>query len=428
MDATSSLVRKISVNMVSPIKVNFRLKYISLQDRLITEYNSKDPIELWESCLKKSHLIPGRKDYLLVNFITIFFLSLNAVRYLYLLSVIDHNKRIEFGSVFYPFGVGGVVIYMAAAMVSLECLLCRLLLLFKGWKEKKKGKLLFFFNIPNTDYLNSYHKASFMKRMKLTYYLVKVTFTATNYSSDIISLLSTIYCMIKEPLVSDKIIWMLWLVCQAFVTYTATHIFIILGLWFIQKEFLDFQVKQLIESVQKQEVKSSSQSKQSHKSIAKTAAPSMNSFDRLFATYIDIVNEIKKFNQMSKIIIFVLTFCSTAVNTSMIYGAMKTQQALFLFLSVILSVTSLYPLWVATSLSLKSRELYQHLNRRITVSFVSNNSSLKDLFLMREVLRNSKRTLSLQTSDGCLYEPHLFLEYVVSTVSMFLMLVQFLER
>lgn len=389
------------LGLVLSIESNFRSRYTVIKDRAKELYNSEDPVLLWYTFLRKYSLIPGGKDHGLKNWLIIAYLTINTIRYLYLLTVKDKDSFVMFGSVFYPFGVGGVVIYIAAAMTSLESLVCRCFLY-----RQEKG--LAFFVIPNGEDLNPLSREKFLKRAKAAYYLTKTAFTSTNYSSNLITLLSTIYCISKESDWLLKLLWFFWFVCQAMVTYTATHIFIILGLWFIQKDYLDQELQELVSSVN-----------QEHQTRFGKKGFSMN---YVSAKYTRIRQKVSDFNKVSKVIIFMLTFCSTAVNTSLIYGAMKTQHAIFQFLSVMLSVTSLYPLWVATSLSLESRDLSKELLRRRHQTY-----SVKSFMQIRNILKNCLQSLSLKTLDGHFYEPRLFCNYVVSSVSMFLMLVDFVE-
>jgi hypothetical protein len=378
-------------------------------NRTKSYFNADNSIRLWRTFLKQYYLIPETKSYELRNWAIILFLLPNVLRYLYLLSITDKNEFFLFGSVFYPFGIGGIIVYMAAAMVSLESLVCRTFLMSVGKKQHDKDKEFFFFTIPNGNDLHAVNREIFLTRTKLAYFMTKTALISTNYSSNMITLLSTIYCISQESLWHLKFLWLFWLACQAVVTYTATHIFIILGLWFIQQDYLNQQLKELVSSVNRPQ--------RTHKGWKYITMEDINH------NYTRILRSTSSFNQVSKVIIFFLTVCSTATNTSMLYGAMKTHQALFLFLSAILSITSLYPLWVATSLSLKARDLVKELNRKRSLVV----QSTFDLIYARNIIKNC-RDLSLRTLDGLLYEPSLFFEYVVSTVSLLLMLVEFVEN
>lgn len=390
-------------------------KAVATSNRFVNVVDTKDAYQQWHEYLNKYSLFPGKKKkenqrHFLISMAIIIFLSVNAVRYIGLLFITNPKQFVMFGSVFYPLGKGGIVIYVAAAMSCLQALLYRIVFL---WMEKcspSPWNLLSDFHVVDLHrckYSSSRMKVEsrFHRKMYAVLWIVKYAVQSTNICSDMITLITTLMAISKER---DYVLpWLLWNFNQWLVTYTATDMTIVCGVWYVSNCSLKHQVTELLKLLD---------------AMAEGKAVAVR---LLLSNYARISRNIDHFNKSSKMILLILTVCSTSLNASIVYGTMITHQIGFIVISITLTCQVLFLLEAATALSKKGQLVNQKLHNLLIAR--SSSLSVRDKKLIMELMENSLETICLRDINDEPLTPLSFVNYVTDSIFFFLMFVEFIE-
>jgi hypothetical protein len=336
--------------------------------------------------------------------------------------------KIRHGTLFYCLGFGGKVLLIPAACVILQSGLTRVLF----WWKEKNNRLQFlvdFVNFKTSEIMTIEVKESFIWKLRM-YYIISTKSSYLSFvSSVIITIMMGIYSAYPNPTMTNCIIWAIWTIHQVILIWFVVPDFMILGsFWFILRTHVLLLTKQVF--VELEELRKNSQSKQ----FKKRNAVINKYFQRWYQRYQAVKRVLRDFDDFSKTFLLILNSTSSIMSSAFLFAILQTDQIIIRFLLtpilICFTTTVMFLLFTATSISSLGKCLYKSLNQS-TVRLqqelsIENRVLLK--YLIEETGNQRYPGISLKTVSGTPYESMSFAEFVVSFITLFLIMIDFLHQ
>jgi hypothetical protein len=394
--------------------------------RWLSNFYDDDPKKNWEHALQSIFIIGGsfedvadgvsnasanRKS--MVYFI---FTILQVVRFIILI-VLNHDDTDSeylymFGSIYYPLGEGGRVTYIALAFAMTEMVIFR----WTFMTSHKKGRLTFMKDMVSDQILHGRFKEKFDKLFQKAYILFRSGTSVILYFGILDSMIMGVVCASKETNPLGMGLWIFWCLVQCMVIKAFTNMIFVTGFWYSSVLHLKIQLDQLRHQLRLTQESSDKYLTNFH-------------FIHIRNHYKNISDKIQEYNKTSRYLILGFNYCSAPTNCALFYAAMKTESFFSLFFIVVGCVTvsqSVFLLSTATLINDQSKKMFSVLNS----VFVDKKHLLslmkrKQLKRMIEDSSSDSTPVTLRTFEGAAIKPENFLAYVLSSFTLFILLVDF---
>ena len=156
--------------------------------------------------------------------------------------------------------------------------------------------------------------------------------------------------------------------------------------------------------------------------------------DIWFDRYSALSEILYNFDCFSRSILFVLTLTYSPATAGILYSILKTDDRLISYMLVPIFInfsgTALILLSSATSINAQGKRLYIKLNKSFVVfqGLINKTQTMKLKTLIEETGSDRYPSVSLTTLGGTPYDSMSFAAFVVSFVSLFIMMFEFLHQ
>ena len=369
------------------------------------------------------------------NLFIILFLIVQAVRYTVILSFdifmkADLETRNTWGSIYYFMGVGEKILFSASFTTTLQSLWIRMLC----WYKERNNDLHFLRDIEDyklennkTPSLTGKFRKEFLSMAQGRIKKIKarrcflLTLLATSFYT-----FTALYCISLEESFSFKryIFWMFY----SFLTWihirvTVVMVFTISGLWHISRYHCQLLTKQLIQKLERI----------IHRLNGQHLKETTNELKHFIQMFKDCQERIKQFNRFSKHLVTCIAVSSSLITSLFILTVIRSESAtasrIFFPATCIMSFEPLVVMATSTSLHSLSRELHQRLNdcfiRLHRRSFIRQRMAIRSL--IKDVSNPRTNSITLVHADNSACCPIVFLQFIGSTVTLFIMLLEFVD-
>ena len=303
---------------------------------------------------------------------------------------------------------------------------------FLFWIREKNGNLEFldnFLGFGSSPLLNLDEKLKFGKRLHQFLAISRLLGRIPTISALIITVLMGIASIYEDPSVIKVIVWTFWVILQCITAYYAIIDSIIFGcFWFVCQTHIQLIIMEISrELVEMQERMILSR---------RIIGPSKLSrrlriwYQRYESTRIIL----KSFDDFSHTFLFILTSTSSALCSGLLFAVLRTEsiaiQILFIPIYVGLTLNAVFLLGSATVTSSQGKVLYRIINK--TFVHVQGMLMMRDRLMLKMMMEDTGShrfpAVSLSTVGGTPYDSMSFAAFVVSYVTLFLMMYDFLEQ
>ena len=389
-----------------------------------------DPVKEWDNFLSSSILIEpftGRtesqdevKRRKLKSWAIIILMFLEFVHYfsmIFLEEDTPEETTTRWGAAFHALGFTGRVICISGSCVIFQSAFLRLV--YRVLDDKRKLNFLQdFANLRTHEY------------KKLHYFALanKVTRRMIVSIAYIVTIASGVFAVYKNASVTNIVIWSLWTFFHCLACYFSAGDHITLGIfWFVCRSYVGQLISEITTEFQQIKV-SFYQSSNRTRSIRLHD----KQLCRWFKKYKKVQKILGNFDHFSQYYLFIFTVISSTFNASVLYGALATDvwfiSYLLLNAFLVFVIQGIIQLYGATVINSMGQSLYREANSLYV--FIQSEVSLKHKFMLRSVAEDtgSNQCISLTTIGSIPYDATCFAEYVVSFVTMFLMMYDFLDE
>ena len=369
------------------------------------------------------------------NLLVILFLVVQTARYAVILSFdifmeADLEMRNTFGSIYYFMGVGEKILFSASFTTTLQSLWIRMLCLYK----EENNDLHFLRDIHDyrldnheTPLLTGKFREEFLSMAQGRIKKIKARrcFLLTLLASSFYTF-TALYCISLEKSFSFKryIFWIFY----SFLTWihirvTVVMVFTISGLWHISRYHCQLLTKQLIQELERI----------IHRLNWVYLKESTDEFKKFMKMFKDCQERIKQFNRFSKHFVTCIAVSSSFITSLFMLTVIRSESAtasrIFFPAACIMSFEPLSVMATSTSLYSLSMKMYQRLNdcfiRLHWRSFIRQRMAIRSL--IKDVSNPQTNSLTLVHRDNTACRPIVFLQFIGSGVTLFILLLEFVD-
>lgn len=419
----------------------FLHKSLSIQS---LELGKVDPVQAWDDCLIQRYCLSMSfyrdtehldKDTIFRNkmkgrFIAVWIacFSLKCFQNWFIPVDASHDLKTASGALFHAFGLAGKVLNIPAASVCCQIGLLRFLFIYR--EGKRNLAFLQDLALFRSRNLLSQDKKEFIAKRLLQYYSVVNLLSNIQIAiCCIITIIYGLYSAYPDPVVIKVIAWTMHTAIQCLTIYYVIPDLLIIGfLWFVSKTHVSIAIRQISEELDILTFHDFNQRK-------RVNLPQLRrSLDIWFNRYTALSMIVQNFDHFSQSMLFILTLTYTPATAGQLYSILKNDDQLTTYMLVPMFVsfsgTALILLSAATSISAQGKRLYIKLNKSFLVfqGLINKTQTIKLKALIEETGCDRYPSVSLTTLGGTPYDSMSFAAFIVSFVSLFLMMFDFLHQ
>jgi len=405
------------------------MSFISRLEKLLNGYfifsTSFSKLSLGNSVLKRQ----------LISLVIIMFLVLQVFRLLFLelLDLViesDASVRRGWGSLYYFIGIGEKILYGATITNCIQAIILRSHCFIKEFKRD-------LFILQDMDAYNNFElETSCEVQLRFEHFAQRKVAEVARRLKTMFSLAILIIGSggVASILSEDSItvyhccIWIFWVAVQFFTNHTAVGGTLVISiLWHLGRYHCELLVNEII--MKMENIVSQIQSKKTtHRTVKE-----LNEFFREFSTAKD---HIDNFNRFSCVFISTFLLTSTVASSCILLSSWRTKSKAFSYvLNIFFIGFAIEPMSVMSSsyhLHTKSMELYRVMNACFVGLMPFNRRSLRLRLTLRKLIKHTgdlkRNSLTLKASDGSPCTPLVFVKFIGSAVSFFMLMVTFIHK
>ena len=403
-----------------------------------------DPVQEWDDCLTQRYYLSksfygtsedADEDTIFQNrvkglIITVWIVcySLKCFENCFIPLDASHDLKTVSGALFHSLGLPGKVLLIVATSVCVQAASFRSMLMYR----ETRNDLMFLQDLASlrsNNILSHDKKRIFAKRLLQYYSFVKVIGKTTTSIALIITTLFGIYSAYPDPTVIKVIAWTVHTVVQSFAAYHVIPDMLFIGLlWYVSKTHVSIVTRQVSEEL---EILTSHVFYQRRR----LNLPRLRRcLDIWFDRYAALSKILQNFNHFSQSFLFILTLTYTPAAAGLLYSILKTDERFIAYMLIPMFIsfasTASILLSSATSINARGKRLYVELNKSFVMfqGLVNKTQTIKLKNLIEEVGSDRYPSVSLTTLGRTPYDSMSFAAFVVSFVSLFLMMFDFMHQ
>jgi hypothetical protein len=366
------------------------------------------------------------------NFAVAFFLCLSTLKFIDNCFV-DLNAPYELkmyhGALFHSLGFAGKVLLIVATSAILQSAFYRLLF----WHREKKNRLEFledFVNFEASDIITEEVKESFFSQLRMYYVISTRAGYASCGSSVTLTIVIAMFSAYPNLTITNCIIWGAWTFPQIILAWFVVPDIMILGsFWFILRTHVLLLTKQVLSELNV--FRNTCQSKQLKQ---KNDASINKHFKMWHFRYMTVKRVLHDFDVFSQTFLFIANSTSSIMSAAFLFAMLKSDEIFIKLLLtpglISITATVMLLLFSATSISSMGKRLYKTLNHT-TVTLQQeltreNRIALK--YLIQDTGNQRCPGVSLKMISGVVCHSLSFAEFVVSFITLFLMMFDLLHQ
>ena len=405
-----------------------------------------DPVQEWDDCLTQRYYLSKSfyktsedadedEDTIFQNrvkglFITVLIAcySLKCFENCFIPLDASHDLKTVSGALFHSLGLAGKVLLIVATSVCAQAATFRSMLMYRETRDDLTF-LQDLASLRSRSLLSHDKKKFFTKRLLQYYSFVKVIREITTPIPLIITTMFGIYSAYPDPTVIKVIAWTVHTVVQMVAAYYVIPDLLIIGLlWYGSKSHVSIVIRQVSEEL---EILTSHVFYQRRRLDLSRLRRCL---DIWFDRYTALSKILLNFDHFSQSILFILTLTYTPAAAGVLYATLKTNERLIAYMLIPMFIsfasTASILLSSATSINATGKRLYVKLNKSFVVfqGLINKTQTMKLKILIEEVGSDRYPSVSLTTLGRTPYDSMSFAAFVVSFISLFLIMFDFMHQ
>ena len=365
------------------------------------------------------------------NLIIAVFVVLSSFKYLDNLFVnmdASYDVKLRHGAMFHSLGFGGKVLLIAASCCVSQSGLFRILF----WSREKKNQVQFltdFSSFQLSSILTNDVKQSFSWKMNMYHRLASVAANISSLLSICVTIIMGVHAAYPSPTLINITIWTVWVVLQNILIYFVIPDLMILGcFWFVMRIHVKMTVKQIVS-----ELHDIRQNKQYSRN-RKLRDNYNHHFGIWFSRYNFMRSILVAFDDFSKYFMLSVSSTSSIMCSAFLFGLLMTDDILVKIMLIPMAIFFTTYAVVLMSAATSINSLGKTLHKELNTVFVRHQHklSIEHKTLLNQLIEHTGNerypSVSLMTVNGTPFESTSFATFIVSFITLFLMMFDFLHQ
>ena len=382
-----------------------------------------------ETIVSQEELEKKRKRNLIIA-LFVFFMSFRFLDNWFIDIDAPYDVKVRHGAMFHALGFGGKVLLIVAVCCVAQPGLFRLLF----WTREKNNRLRFlgdFSSFTSSFILRTDTKQSFAWKIKMYYSVASFAGSFGFVVAILFSSLIGVYAAFPDPTAINIMIWVFWVALNIVICYFILPDLMILGcFWFVMRTHVKLVVEEIL--LELQGIRTNEQNFHNNRSTSDAL------FNRYLRTWISRYNSMIRilldFDDFSKNFMFVVSSTSSVMCSAFLFGILMTGD---IVMKCILTpnffsftANAMILMSAATSINSLGKTMYKELNT-VFVRY-QHKLSIEHKVLLKQLIEDTGNerypSVSLITANGTPFESMSFAAFIVSFITLFLMMFDFLHK
>ena len=400
-------------NQVDPVKSwidNMVKRFILIDDTISSSQ------EL-EKKRKRNHIISVYVFIMSFRYLDNWFVDLDA----------PDNVKVRHGAFFHALGFGGKVILIVAACSVAQSGMFRLLFCAR----ERKNQLQFlrdFSSFRSSSILTNDAKQSFSWKLKMFYRIATTFGNLSQYLAMAVTVMMCVYAAYHTPTLTNIILWSAWALHNFSVIYFIVPDVIILGwFWFVMRTHVKLVVKQVVSELDV--IRTNAMYSRNRKLESDN-----HSLGIWYSHYNSMRDILLAFDNFSKHFMFVVSSTSSVSCSSFLFGILMIDDivvsAMMIPVCFCITTNAVVLMSAATSINSLGKTMYKELNTVFVR--LQHKLSIDHKVLLKQLIEDTGNerypSVSLMTVNGTPFESMSFAAFIVSFITLFLMMFDFLHQ